>query len=373
MDRPYTSPDRVFATLTGPFRERPIVPDDSFRNKSLRQVAAMATAVAIIVGLIMMVCGLVMLIRSGSSGLYTLAGGVILIAVVLLLQVLVSMLLKTEANLGRLHQVTLDQHDILKRMEPLVKIIADNSQISDSARSLSNRERELDALRQAIREEMYKGDWEAANYLIEQMEHRFGYKEESKKLREEMATAREMTIEEKLHEAVAHIAKLMDEFRWTRAGQEIQRLIKLFPRHERINALPAELNRRREARKQELLTQWNIVVQREEVDRGIEILTELDQYLSSEEAAQLQESARHVFKARLLQMGVRFGLAVQEARWRDALEVGVQIREEFPNSRIAREIGAKIETLRLRAGFVSETQDAAKEQPKLADAEQGSE
>ncbi len=347
------------------------MPDDSYRNKSLRQVAAIATAVAVTVGLIIMICGLVELVRSGPAGFYMLAGGAVLAAVVLLLQVLVSMLLKTEANLGRLHQVTLDQHDILLRMEPLVKVIADNSQISDSARSLSNREKELEALRQAIREEMYKGDWEAANYLIEQMEQRFGYKEEAKKLREEMATAREMTIEEKLHEAIAHISKLMDEFRWTRAGQEIQRLIKLFPRHERINALPTELNRRREARKQELLNQWNIVVQREEIDKGIEILTELDQYLSSSEAAQLQESARHVFKARLLQMGVRFGLAVQEARWRDALEIGVQIREEFPNSRIAREIGAKIETLRLRAGFISSEEGTAKdkEPSKLAEAE----
>ncbi|NLX12921.1 MAG: hypothetical protein GXY44_04600 [Phycisphaerales bacterium] len=339
------------------------MPDDSYRNRSLRQASSIATVTVVTVGLVLMVYGLVELIRIGTTGLYMLAGGAILISVASLLQVLASMLMKTEANLGRLHQVTLDQHDILQRLEPLVKIISDNSRISDAARSLSNRERELDALRQAIREEMYKGDWEAANYLIEQMEQRFGYKEESKSLREEMATAREMTIEEKLHEAVAHIAKLMDEYRWTRAGQEIQRLIKLFPRHERINALPAELNRRKEVRKQELLTQWNSVVQREEIDKGIEILTELDQYLSSAEAAQLQESARHVFKARLLQMGVRFGLAVQEARWRDALEIGVQIREEFPNSRIAREIGAKIETLRLRAGFIDEGGVAAKPPP----------
>jgi hypothetical protein len=58
-----------------------------------------------------------------------------------------------------------------------------------------------------------------------------------------------------------------------------------------------------------------------------------------------------VFKTRLVNLGVQFGLAVSEARWRDALEVGVQIRQEFPNSRMAHEVAAKLETLRMRAGF----------------------
>jgi hypothetical protein len=132
--------------------------------------------------------------------------------------------------------------------------------------------------------------------------------------------------------------------------------MKLFPRHERVLNLPAELTQRREARKQELLARWRSAVERNEIDDGIEILTELDPYLTSQEAAQLRESARDVFKARLLNLGVQFSLAVQEQRWRDALDVGLQIRQDFPNSRMAQEVTARLDVLRVRAGFVSDAE-----------------
>jgi len=122
-----------------------------------------------------------------------------------------------------------------------------------------------------------------------------------------------------------------------------------------VAELPKELNRRREARKQELLARWKQAVDRNEIDEGIVILTELDPYLAGEEARALQESARGVFKARLLNMGVQFGLAVSESRWRDALEIGLQIRREFPNSRMAQEVAERTEVLRVRAGFVADT------------------
>jgi len=203
---------------------------------------------------------------------------------------------------------------------------------------------------------MYSGDWEAAHYLIEEMERRFGYMQEAKTLRAEVAQVRDMTIEEKIGDVIAHIEKLMLDHRWDRARQESERLLKLFPRHERVMRLPAELSQRREAHKQDLLARWAAAVQRNEIDNGIAILTELDEYLTREEAQMLRDSARHVFKARLLNLGVQFGLAVQEQRWRDALEIGLQLRHEFPNSRMAQEVAEKLDVLRVRAGFVSDAE-----------------
>jgi len=328
------------------------VPEESFRNRSLRQLSHTVTVLAVIAGVIMVLTGAVTMGMSGwAAGAVFLAVGLAMIAIPLLLHVNAAITFKAEENINRMYQTMLDEVDIFRRMEPHIKIMADNSQISDNARSLTNREKELEALRQAIREEMYSGDLEAASYLVDQMEQRFGYAQEAKDLRAEMASVREMTIEEKINEAVSHIERLMDDSKWQRASQEMERLMKLFPRHERVTALPAELNRRREARKQALLAQWNTAVQREETDRGITILTELDQYLTPQEARALSDSARHVFKARLVNLGVQFSLAVQEQRWRDALDIGVQIREEFPNSRMAKEVAAKIEVLRMRAGF----------------------
>jgi hypothetical protein len=328
------------------------------RQKPFRQLSTIVTILAVLIGLVLMVGGMILVRTPGVApqGTLLVAAGAILACLTLVLHAGLLALLKAEGNINRIHQVALDLLDVLKRLEPLVKTLSANSQISDAARSLTHREQECEALRQAIREEMYSGDMEAAHYLIDEMERRFGYKLESQKLRDEMNQVREMTIEDKIGQALTHIEKLFEERKWDRARQESERLMRLFPRHERVVRLPRELTARREGHKQELLTRWKQVVQRAEIDEGIRILTQLDQYLTPEEAQSLRESARDVFKARLLNLGVQFSLSVQEGRWRDALEVGVLIRQEFPNSRMAQEVSEKIDVLRARAGFVADAE-----------------
>lgn len=328
------------------------------RHKSVRRTSWVVMLLAVAAGIGVFIAGLYQVMTPGSAamGALLIAAGVVLACFAVILHAGIHMALKTEANVNRIHHVTLDLLDVMKRLDPLIKIIADNSQISDAARSIAHRGRESEALRQAIREEMYGGNWEGAHYLIDEMERRFGYKLEAQKLRDEMNQIREMTIEDKIGQAISHIEKLLNEHHWERARQESERLMKLFPRHERVMRLPTELNRRRESHKQDLLARWKQVVERAEVDEGIAILTELDQYLTPEEAQSLRDSARDVFKARLLNLGVQFSLAVQEARWRDALEVGLMIRQEFPNSRMAQEVTEKLDILRVRAGYVADAE-----------------
>lgn len=330
--------------------------DMPYRNRSARQLAWIAAAIAIIGGAALVVVGVVMLTTSTDrTGAVAVIGlGIFLVVLALMLQASFSVLMKVEANLQRLYDTSLDLETMMKRVQADTKAVAQNSNMSDAVRSITHRENEREALRQAIREEMFSGDWEAAHYLISEMERRFGYKQEATALREELANIRNMTIEEKITEAITHIEQMFQEHRWERARVEIERLLKLFPRHERVTRLPAELTRRRDTRKQELLRAWEAAVQRDEVHQGIAILTELDQYLTREEAQTLKDSARHVFKSLLLHLGVQFSLAVQEGRWRDALEVGLQITHEFPNSRMAQEVNERIETLRARAGFAAD-------------------
>lgn len=328
------------------------------RNQSIRQASTAAVVVASAVGLIFVISGLFVL-KSPSpdtNGGLMVVAGFLLSGVTLLVHFIILLTLKIEANISRIHGETLDLQDTLRRIEPLLKIISDNSQISDAARSITNREKDREALRQAIREEMYGGDWEAAHYLIDDMERRFGYKQEAQALRAELTQVREMTIEEKIGEAITQIEKLMKDYRWDRARQEIERLMKLFPRHERVLGLPKTLAALRDKHKQELLVQWKQVLERSDVDQGIAILTELDQYLSRAEAETLRADAKKVFKEHLLNMGVQFSLAVAESRWRDALEIGLQIRQEYPNSRIAAEVGQRLDTLRIRAGYVKDAE-----------------
>ncbi len=332
--------------------------DTPLRNQTVRTLSLAAAGLGVAVGLILIVLGIVHLLRDSRDvgGVYLTAAGSILLVYAPLTHALMSLLLKAEGNVNRIRNDILEALEVMQRWEPLVKTISLNSQISDTAKSIAHREVERDMLRQAIREEMYSGDWETAGYLIEEMSRRYGDKQEVQSLRTELAQTREMTIEEKISEAVTHIEHLATEYRWDRARMESERLLKLFPRHERVQALPGELNQRRMARKQELLNEWNQAVQRNEIDHGIAILSEIDQYLTREEAQKLQDSARHVFKAKLLNLGVQFSLAVSENRWRDALEIGLQIRQEFPNSRMAQEVEGRLDALRVRAGYVADAE-----------------
>jgi hypothetical protein len=341
------------------------VADIQLRNRVPQQVSFLATIAACSVGGVLIIAGIVILLSSDNTiaGLMSIVGGATLATFSLILNALVSIAAKAEANINRSHNLLLDMEERIKRMEPMLKLTSDNSQISDAVRSITHRENERDALRQAIREEMYSGDWEAAAYLINEMERRFGYKQEAENLRQELASARVMTIEEKITEAVGHIDKILGDRHWDRARAEIERLIKLFPRHERVLGLPKDLAARRETHKQELLVKWNQAVARNEIDEGITLLIQLDQYLTREEAQNLQDSARDVFKARLVNLGVQFGLAVSEHRWRDALEAGLQIRKEFPNSRMAQEVSQRLETLRVRAGFKADAEVTLRQAP----------
>jgi hypothetical protein len=95
------------------------------------------------------------------------------------------------------------------------------------------------------------------------------------------------------------------------------------------------------------------------VDEGIKILVELDNYLTREEAKSFEDSARNVFRAKLMQLGMQFQFAVREQRWRDALEIGVQIIEEFPNTRMSKEVSDAMDGLRRRAGVHSDVEITA--------------
>ncbi len=103
------------------------------------------------------------------------------------------------------------------------------------------------------------------------------------------------------------------------------------------------------ARKKELLAAWDEAVKREQTDRGLEILRELDLYLTANEGLALQEAARSVFRNKLHSLGVQFSLAVSEKDWAKAFETGHQIVRDFPNSRMAEEIRARWDILKQRA------------------------
>ena len=267
-----------------------------------------------------------------------------------------TVLLKVESSSYRMHTIQLDLHELLTKFEKPVNIIAENIQISDTAKSIAHRGKEREALRTAIREDVLGADWEAAYYLIDEMERRFGYREEAERLRQEVDESRQMSIAEKIEEAIAHVEQVLDRLEWDLAKQEGERLARLFPNNEKVRHIPELIEERRQQRKRSLLKEWDAAIRRNDIDQAIEILKTLDPYLTRNEAKGLEEPVRGILKAKLAQLGVQFSIAVSEKRWQDALEVGVQITEEFPNSKMAKEVGDSLEALRRRAGMIADAE-----------------
>jgi len=190
------------------------------------------------------------------------------------------------------------------------------------------------------------------------MERRFGYKDEAECFREELDAARTEAIEGKLREAVEIVESHFRSYDWTRAQGEIDRLRRALPDNPKVLALQDRMKTVREEHKQELLLAWQEAVRRNDTDHAIDVLKELDQYLSRSEGQALQASARDVFKEKLLRLGVQFRFAVQEKRWQDAIDIGLELIREFPNARMAGEVREVLDTLRERARAVAEAEPA---------------
>lgn len=235
------------------------------------------------------------------------------------------------------------------QLERALELVGENILLSDQAKQLAFRQRESDAVRRAIEEEIQHGNWEGAAYLAAEIQRRFGYEREAAELRQRIDAAMTAYHQRQVDEHLAVFDKMLAEYRWSDAAEEMARLQMQFPDDPAMVHLPERLEQRRQQHKRQLLADWDAAVKRNDTDRSIEILTELDQYLTSGEADALKDSAREVFRTKLHNLGVRFSMLVSERNWTEALQVGREIVEEFPNSKMAAEVREHMEGLKSRA------------------------
>ncbi len=253
-------------------------------------------------------------------------------------------------------QATSEISGRLTRVETLVddasaslKIVADLATLSDKAKSYIYREHEIEALRETIHHHLMLQDYDAASALITSMDRDFGYTEEAHKLREEVTASRKATMEEKVDASIRRFQEILDRHDWPRAAREAQRMMSLMPNNARITQLPGMIDAARTAHKRQLLQVYGEAIRKNDVDRSIELLHQLDLYLTPPEAAALQESARGVFRAKLQNLGFQFTMCVTDQRWAEAVATGEQIVRDYPNSRMAQEVRDKMDLLKARA------------------------
>lgn len=227
--------------------------------------------------------------------------------------------------------------------------ISESQLLSDRAKSVAFREKDRDAIRRAVNEEMSRGEWDAAFALADQFEQAFGSKTEADRFRNEIRNRQNEDAQRQIAEVVAVIDRHIRNEQWTAAVREAEKVRERFPDNEQVLGLPAEIERRRQSHKQQLLQSWHESVARHDIDGSIDILRQLDSYLTPAEAESMQETVRQIFRERLNNLGAQFAAAVRDHRWAESVRVGQQIQTEFPNSRIAQEVSEKMETLRQKA------------------------
>ncbi|MHC4294348.1 MAG: hypothetical protein ACYSTL_02050 [Planctomycetota bacterium] len=246
---------------------------------------------------------------------------------------------------GRLSRIeTLLEH----QGESLGKLIELES-ISEEAKSLIYRETEIEALREMIHDDLIRQDFETAANMIETIRTKFGYADEAARLGEELQAAQKATMEERIDFAIQRIQQVIDIHDYAKALRGANKLLSMFPDNPKVVALPERIEAESTKHKRQLLSNYDEAVKKNDIDQSINLLKELDRYLSPQEAAALEESARGVFRAKLHNLGVRFAICVSDERWDEAVATGEEIIREFPNSRMSHEVRQKMPQLRNHA------------------------
>lgn len=240
--------------------------------------------------------------------------------------------------------------DRLQQLAVLLELISEQQLLSDRAKSVAFRDKDRDALRRAIQEEILRQDWEAALVLAGEIETEFGYRQESERFREQINEKRRDAVRRQITDAVMVVDRHIRAEQWGLALKEADRLLGVYPDEPRIQHLPQEIVARRNQQKQRLLDGWKEALARRDTDGSIEILKQLDNYLTPSEAESLQDSARGVFKEKLTHLRDQFAQVVQDHKWAEAVQLGDTIMTDFPNTRIAQEVREKMDVLRQRAG-----------------------
>ena len=311
--------------------------------------------VALVVSIVVLGIGLYMVFQEAGGGqsltgaALVAAGALGSLAGLVLLPITVAVVSSRQRDQRHQDELLTTLTDRLQQLSIMLNEMSEQLMLSDRAKAIAFRGKDREALRRAIRDEIGNGDYEAALALVNDMEASFGYRQEAETLRQDISSKRSEVIRKQITDQTHLIDQHVKAERWRDAVTVADRLMRLFPEDETVKRLPADIEARRNAMKKQLLESWNDAVARHDVDGSIEILKKLDTYLTPAEAVGLQETARSIFKEKLNGLRTQFALAVQEHQWEQAVRHGETIVRDFPNSKMASEVGEKLSLLRQRA------------------------
>jgi tetratricopeptide (TPR) repeat protein len=240
--------------------------------------------------------------------------------------------------------------DSQERQLALLQSINDRMLLSETAKRLTYRHEDITALRQTVEADINKGYYDAALVLVNEMAENYGLREEAEEFRERITATRQTEMDARVDQSINRLNDMLNRHQFDAAMREAAKIQRLHPDSQRTAGLTRRVSEAREQYKQDLERRFLEAAERDDVDRAMELLKELDTYLTEQEAEPFRETARGVIGKKRDNLGVQFKLAVQDKEWQKAVRVGEQIIREFPNTRMGDEVRGMIDALRQRAG-----------------------
>lgn len=244
--------------------------------------------------------------------------------------------------------------DLMQRrqaeMSGAVRNLAEQAALSDDARRVLNRRLERDLLRRAIEEDIEAEDWDAAAVLCAELADQFGYRADAEELSRQIDRARFRTVERDVANAVAEMDAMLAGHNWAEATVAAIRIGRMYPESPSVEGLRHRVARVRGDYRVELEGRFMSAVDEDRAEDALDLLEELDPYLSEADAAPLMDTARDVIGKAKEILGTRFKEAVHEHDWDEATAIGDRIMARFPNSRMSQEVHDILSAVQQRPG-----------------------
>ncbi len=309
------------------------------KNEPLDLRLVLIYGAILIAGLTLVVVGVVLAIRTDNMTLLGL--GVIAV-------LLPAALYPIASALSIAARQAVRREDFATAIEQL-RLTNDRLMFSETAKEIVYRKRQREALRQTIREEIDRGDFDSADALVEQVVRVQGDGAEAERWRSRVTAARSRCVDQHVTDAHAKFDVLLAKQDWEASHSQVCEFAHHFPDSQHTIQMTRRIDDAWHQYKHNLDRQFLEASARDDVERAMQLLRELDIYLGEGEAEPLREAARGVITKKRMNLGVQFKMAVHDKDWSAALRIGNEIIDSFSNTKMAEEVRGMKTLLEARA------------------------
>ena len=232
---------------------------------------------------------------------------------------------------------------------PHWEALLESLQMSENAKRVLFRDRELELFRKTLQEDIERGEFHSALMLCDQMATVFGAVEEAEQLRTTVNAIIHENHEGRIREEIDKLQETLEECNWVQAYQDAAKLRRLFPDSPLLHGIEQRISNVRTEYRHRLEDRFLDAAKRDDIEQAMALLRELDGYLTPDEARRFRVTADNVITTYRESLGARFKMAVGDHRWKQAIEFGDEITRQFPNTKMAQEVLDMIDTIKERS------------------------